>query len=83
MKKVILGIESVIKHILSALILAIRPIMGCPGCCRYPISCTDYALFMLEHKRLLPALNLIIRRVLSCNPFTKPLRQAQDEWSLK
>lgn len=41
------------------------------GYCRHELTCSSYALQIL-HQRWLPiALVLIIKRVLSCNPWTK------------
>lgn len=53
-----------------------RPILGSRGCCRYVVSCTDYAIILLQDVQqfgtgIIHALNLIVKRVLSCHPFTR------------
>jgi len=54
-----------IKRILRFLILGLRPLLG-PASCRYEIGCTQYALNQLEKERLVKAMWLIIKRILSC-----------------
>jgi len=40
-----------------------------PPMCRFSPSCSNYALDALEQRRLLPALFMIVWRLLRCNPF--------------
>lgn len=54
------------------LIRGIRPLLGPPGCCRYTITCTNFAVQQLQEQPLHKALWRIGKRVLSCNPFCKP-----------
>jgi putative component of membrane protein insertase Oxa1/YidC/SpoIIIJ protein YidD len=56
-----------LNKIIIFLITGIRPIFGIAHC-RYPVSCTKFAVWQLEEKRLLMALWAIDKRVLSCNP---------------
>ncbi|PCI74379.1 membrane protein insertion efficiency factor YidD [Candidatus Dependentiae bacterium] len=62
------------KFLIKSLILFFRPWLGFragkngPSLCLYPISCTEYALAILEQKTFFWALYLIIKRVLLCNP---------------
>ena len=49
---------------------AIRPMLGPPGCCIYPITCRDYAKITLQKKPIYFAIPMIILRILSCNPIT-------------
>lgn len=41
------------------------------GYCRHQPTCSEYAIETLQKKRYPLAILLIIRRILSCNPFTK------------
>ena len=59
------------RYFLIFLIRGLRPLLG-PAHCKYPISCTDYAENTLKSKYLFPAVWLITKRVLSCNPFMNP-----------
>ncbi len=54
------------------LIKGIRPLLGSPGCCRYTVTCTDFAVQQLQEQPLHKAIWRISKRVLSCNPFCKP-----------
>ncbi|MBT4855852.1 membrane protein insertion efficiency factor YidD [bacterium] len=47
----------------------IRIFLGAPGCCRFSITCTQYAKIMLKEELLHIALWRILRRLLICNPF--------------
>jgi putative component of membrane protein insertase Oxa1/YidC/SpoIIIJ protein YidD len=58
----------VINKLLIYLILTLRPLLG-PACCKFTVSCTQYAILQLKEKPTLPALWAIIKRLLSCNPF--------------
>jgi len=59
------------KKALIFIIDAFWPIFRCIGCCRYTISCSQYAKLMLEQEPLRRALWLITKRILSCHPFGK------------
>lgn len=63
--------KNFIKNILQFLIAGLRPFLG-PGLfgpvCRYPISCTQFALEQLENKPLFTALIAITKRIFSCGP---------------
>ncbi|MBD3273653.1 membrane protein insertion efficiency factor YidD [Candidatus Dependentiae bacterium] len=48
----------------------IRPFIGPPETCIYPVSCTEYTKSILKNKPLYVAIPLIIFRLLSCNPIT-------------
>ncbi len=66
--------QRVIAWCLYMLIKYSRPLLGSPGCCRYTVSCTDYALMLLDDVQqfgngLLRVLWLIFKRVVSCHPF--------------
>jgi len=41
-----------------------------PSCCKFAISCTDYAIKELKERSLFSALWSICKRILSCNPFS-------------
>ncbi|HBR70263.1 TPA: hypothetical protein DIC20_04655 [Candidatus Dependentiae bacterium] len=60
-----------IRKFLIFMIDVTRPFLGCPGCCRYTISCTIYAKDYLndEETPLYKVLWDIIKRVFSCHPF--------------
>ncbi|TET05816.1 membrane protein insertion efficiency factor YidD [Candidatus Dependentiae bacterium] len=59
---------AMINRLLIYLILVLRPLLG-PACCKFTISCTQYAILQLKEKSFLPALWTILKRLLSCNPF--------------
>ncbi len=54
-----------------------RPLLGNTHC-RYPLSCTHYALLQLKDQPLITALLRIIKRVLLCNPLYKPSFKKED-----
>lgn len=45
------------------------------GYCRHEPTCSEYAVDVLRSRSLPMALALIVKRVLSCNPWTKPTDQ--------
>ena len=63
--------NSIIARLLIFLIQGIRPLLG-PACCRYQVTCTQFAVQQLQEEPLFIALWRIIKRVFSCNPFYKP-----------
>lgn len=42
------------------------------GYCRHHPTCSDHAIMTLRSKPFIPALFLIGKRILSCNPWSKP-----------
>lgn len=42
-----------------------------PPACRYTPTCSEYALEAVERHGVLKGLALAVRRVLSCNPFSR------------
>ncbi|MFC1842182.1 membrane protein insertion efficiency factor YidD [Candidatus Dependentiae bacterium] len=64
-------IDKMCRYFLLFLIRGLRPLLG-PAHCKHPISCTDYAQEQLTNRYLFPAIWLITKRVLSCNPFMNP-----------
>lgn len=48
----------------------LRPILGFPYVCVYPVGCMQYAESMLLSKPWYCAIVLIFMRLLSCNPIT-------------
>lgn len=56
-----------LNKIFIFIILGLRPLFGIAHC-RYAVSCTKFAVWQLEEKRLDVALWDIGKRVLSCNP---------------
>lgn len=51
------------------IIIGLRPLLGPSGCCKYDISCGNYAVLQLQDQNIVIALFNIIKRVISCNPF--------------
>ena len=49
---------------------SIRPFIGPPESCIYPVSCTEYTKTILQQKPFYIAIPLVIIRLLSCNPIT-------------
>ncbi len=58
-----------LKIILINLILYLRPLFGM-RCCRYTITCTQYAEYQLYNQPFWLALRNILKRVLSCQPLS-------------
>lgn len=58
-----------LKLILLNLILTLRPFFGM-RCCRYTITCTQYAEYQLHTQPFWLALWQITKRVLSCQPLS-------------
>lgn len=50
------------------IIQGIRPLLG-PADCKFPVTCTRYAIQQLQEQPLHRAFYLIAHRLLSCNPF--------------
>lgn len=52
-----------------------------PPACRYTPTCSEYAIEALERRGVLMGSALAIKRVLSCNPFSRggydPVREAR------
>ena len=69
--KIVKNIDKTVRYFLIFLIRGLRPLLG-PAHCKYPVSCTNYAEDKLKNKYLFPALLLITKRVLLCNPFVNP-----------
>ncbi len=67
-RSLITFIEGLVSKTLIFIIIAIRPLLGSFGCCRYAFSCYDYGIKQLQEQRLLKAIWCITLRVLSCNP---------------
>lgn len=57
-----------LNKIVIFLIVGLRPLFG-QAHCKYPVSCTRFAVGELQNNSLLPAVWAIIKRVCSCNPF--------------
>lgn len=49
---------------------SLRPFIGPPETCIYPVSCTEYTKKILLLKPFYIAMPLVIIRLLSCNPIT-------------
>ena len=64
-------IKNILIKAIMFLILGIRPILGPPNCCKYIVTCTEYAEIQLKSKPFLQAIWLIIKRVFTCFPFVK------------
>jgi len=58
-----------IREFLIFLIVGLRPLLGPPACCRYAVSCTEFAVFQLENEPFFKAIWNISKRLLSCHPF--------------
>jgi putative component of membrane protein insertase Oxa1/YidC/SpoIIIJ protein YidD len=66
-------ITRLLSRLFIFLIQGIRPLLGGQGCCKYSVTCTQFAINQLKERPLHRALWHICKRVLSCNPFTKPI----------
>ncbi len=57
-----------VNKIIIFLIHGIRPLFGIAHC-KYAVSCTKFATWQLQEKKLFIALWEISKRVISCNPW--------------
>jgi len=52
-----------------------------PPACRYTPSCSEYAIEAIERRGVLVGGFLVVKRVISCNPFSRggydPVREAR------
>jgi len=60
-----------VKKFLLDIILMLRPLFAPQGACKYLVSCTDFAKIEFEEKTFIYAFLSILKRVLSCHPFSK------------
>jgi putative component of membrane protein insertase Oxa1/YidC/SpoIIIJ protein YidD len=60
-----------IANILITLIVGLRPLLG-PACCKFGVSCTDFAVLKLKEGPLLHAIWEITKRLARCQPFYRP-----------
>ncbi len=63
-------IKQMFLKIIFFIMDSLRPFVGPPETCIYPVSCTEYTKAILQHKPLYIAIPLVIIRLLSCNPIT-------------
>lgn len=67
-KKIFKTVSIVIRELLVVAIFGLRPWLG-PAACRFPVSCTSYAIEQLKaDQSFIIACFNIISRLLSCNP---------------
>lgn len=57
-----------IRSLLITLLLGLRPLLG-PACCKFSVSCTEFAVLKLQEEPLWRALWEIAKRLVRCNPF--------------
>ncbi len=69
-KKATQLLSYLLRTTLICLITGIRPLLG-PSNCRYAVGCTPFAIEQLRKHTSSKAIWLIIKRVLSCNPFSR------------
>lgn len=65
---------SYVTTTLIFLIKTIRPLLG-PASCKFPISCTEFAITALSSLPFHKAVYATVKRVFYCNPFTKNLNE--------
>lgn len=53
------------------LIKIIRPFLGPTGCCKFELSCTDYAISQLNNFPFYKAFINIFKRIILCQPIIK------------
>lgn len=62
------------KTIITLFIYAYRalsPVVGTNACCRFEVSCSEYALRAFHQEPFLSACIKTAQRILACNPFRK------------
>ncbi|OGB97378.1 hypothetical protein A3F06_02650 [candidate division TM6 bacterium RIFCSPHIGHO2_12_FULL_36_22] len=57
--------------ILHNFLQTLRFFLGASGCCRFTITCMQYAKIELKERPIYIALYNIFKRLLACNPFTR------------
>ena len=70
-KQFIFWPSTIIRTILITILIGLRPLLG-PACCKFSVSCTDFAVLKLKEGPLFHALWEIIKRLSRCQPFYKP-----------
>jgi putative component of membrane protein insertase Oxa1/YidC/SpoIIIJ protein YidD len=65
------GIKWIIVHVIIDMIVGLRPLFG-PACCKFSVSCTEFAILKLKEESLGQALWQITKRLASCHPFYRP-----------
>lgn len=71
-KLVTTKVSTFFRHILIALIIGLRPILG-PACCKFTVSCTEFAVLKLKEGPFFRALWEIVKRLARCQLFYRPL----------
>ena len=67
-KKILLAFIYLYQNIFSYFLKAI---LGVGNCCRYEVTCSEYAKKSIEKYGALHGSLLSIKRILSCQPFSK------------
>jgi putative component of membrane protein insertase Oxa1/YidC/SpoIIIJ protein YidD len=65
------NIKKIPNYIIYALIAGLRPLLGPDARCKFTITCTPFALHTLKTEPFFKAIWIIIKRILSCNPFRR------------
>ncbi len=60
-------LSKLVRHLLVIFLIGLRPLLG-PACCKFTVSCTDFAVLKLQEGPLLHALWEIIKRLSRCQP---------------
>jgi putative component of membrane protein insertase Oxa1/YidC/SpoIIIJ protein YidD len=64
-------VSRLLANLLITLIVGLRPLLG-PACCKFSVSCTDFAVLKLKEGPLLHAIWEIAKRLARCQPFYRP-----------
>jgi putative component of membrane protein insertase Oxa1/YidC/SpoIIIJ protein YidD len=64
--------SKIFRTIAISLLLGLRPLLG-PACCKFSVSCTDFAVLKLKEGPFFHALWEIIKRISRCQSFYRPL----------
>ncbi len=51
------------------MIRGLRPLFGAAHC-KYRVGCTEFAVYQLKNKSFFTAVIQIVKRVISCNPWS-------------
>ena len=69
MKKISLLSKKIVLALVTAFTVAVRPLLGPRGVCRFSPTCSVYAKEAISKHGVLKGSYLTVKRVLKCHPF--------------
>lgn len=68
MKKLLFVLIKIYQNFVSP---TLKQLLGVKSFCRYSLTCSEYAKVQIEKEGAIKGLGLAIKRILSCQPFSK------------